>query len=298
MKITSRLLLSSCLVAGLAAQAFAQDGIETLPGAGAPLTPAAFDTVVATVNGTDITAGEVALMRNRLPQQYQQMPDGDMFDMILEQMINQELLSKTLERQPVIVDAAVANEARSLRSGVALRDVVQAAVTEEALQALYEETYKDAEPSREFNAAHILVETEAEAQEIVNELNAGADFAELARTRSTGPSGPNGGDLGWFGKGMMVAPFEEAVMALEPGQVSAPVQTQFGWHVIKLMETRLSAAPALDDVREELSNTLQRRAVEDRLNALVDAAEIVRKSSQDIDPAFLSDPRFGEGFDK
>nr|WP_216671303.1 peptidylprolyl isomerase [Mangrovicoccus sp. HB161399] len=251
-----------------------------------------FDTVVATVDGTDITAGEVILMRSRLPQQYQQMDDSQLYDMLLDQMINQQLLAEEVDAPSPMVQAALANEERTLLSGVVLQGVMQAAVTDEALQALYDETYSSAEPSREYHAAHILVGTQEEAQEIIDELNAGADFADLAKKKSTGPSGPNGGDLGWFGKGMMVPEFEEAVASLDAGQISAPVQTQFGWHVIKLEETRMSEAPALDDVRAELTQTLQRKAMEDKVNALADAGEVTRKSSQELDASFMSDPSF------
>ncbi|WP_138466454.1 peptidylprolyl isomerase [Poseidonocella sp. HB161398] len=284
MKLNSRLLLTTAAAIGLASAVAAQEApAPELPG---------FDTVVATVNGADITAGEVMLMRSRLPQQYQQMPDDQLFDTLLDQMVSQQLLAGEMKDHPPIVAAAVANEERTLVSGLVLQDVANAAVTDEALQELYDATYANAEPSREYHAAHILVETEEEAQAIVDQLNDGADFAELAKEKSTGPSGPNGGDLGWFGAGMMVPEFEQAVTELEPGTISAPVQTQFGWHVIKLEETRLSDAPALDDVRDELTQTLQRKAVEAKIDQLTDGAEIERKSSSDVDASFMSDPDF------
>ncbi|WP_108259018.1 peptidylprolyl isomerase [Mangrovicoccus ximenensis] len=286
MKLNSRFLLTTAAAIGLASAVAAQEAPE--------LEKADFGTVVATVNGTDITAGEVVLMRSRLPQQYQQMPDGDLFDTLLEQMVNQQLLAAETTERPPLVDAAIANEERTLLSGMVLSEAAEAAVTDEALQALYDETYSSAEPSREYHAAHILVETEEEAREIIDELNGGADFAELAQKRSTGPSGPNGGDLGWFGAGMMVPEFEQAVMALETGAISEPVQTQFGWHVIKLEESRLSEAPSLDEVRGELAQTLQRRAVEEKINSLIDVGDVTRKSSQEIDASFMSDPSFIE----
>ena len=144
-----------------------------------------------------------------------------------------------------------------------------------------------ATPGKEFNAAHILVETEEEAKALKAELDGGADFATLAKEKSVGPSGPNGGDLGWFGVGMMVKPFEDAVVGLEPGQVSDPVQTQFGWHVIKLNETRDAAAPSLDEKREELEGELRSAAVESHVRELTEGAEIV-KMVDGIDPAILN----------
>ena len=117
-------------------------------------------------------------------------------------------------------------------------------------------------------------------------LAEGADFAELAAERSTGPSGPNGGQLGWFGPGMMVAPFEEAVVALEVGEVSEPVQTQFGWHVIILNESRVEELPSIDDIRAELEESVRQGRVETLINDLTDAGEITR-TELDIDPSLI-----------
>ncbi|MBY5971728.1 peptidyl-prolyl cis-trans isomerase [Ferrimonas balearica] len=148
-------------------------------------------------------------------------------------------------------------------------------LTDERIQAAYDEAYPDdASGPVEYHAAHILVETEEEAQAIIEQLDGGAEFAQLARDESTGPSGPNGGDLGWFTPDRMVAEFSQAVEAMEPGEVSAPVQTQFGWHVIKLEETR-QRKPSLDEVRQELTAELQQSesaAYLDELTANSDAS--------------------------
>ncbi len=146
-----------------------------------------------------------------------------------------------------------------------MKAMLDEALTDEVLQAAYDEKFADAEPTKEFNASHILVETEDEAKTLVTELEGGADFAELAKEKSTGPSGPNGGELGWFGAGMMVKEFEDVVMGMEVGAVSAPVQTQFGWHVIRLNETRMKDAPPLADVREELADEVQQQIIEETL---------------------------------
>ncbi|MEM8802624.1 MAG: peptidylprolyl isomerase, partial [Pseudomonadota bacterium] len=139
----------------------------------------------------------------------------------------------------------------------------------------------------EFNASHILVETEDEAKALITELEGGADFAQLAMDKSTGPSGPRGGELGWFGLGAMVAPFEEAVATMEPGAISAPVQTQFGWHVIKLNETRVKNAPPLEQVQAQLSDEIRRVAIEGLVEELTAGAEITRATAEEIDPALL-----------
>jgi peptidyl-prolyl cis-trans isomerase C len=254
-----------------------------------PATPVTADTVVATVNGTEITLGQMIVMRARLPEQYQQMPDDALFSGILDQLIQQLALTGDgtveLSRGSAL---ALENERRSLLAGEALTKVAEAAATDDALKALYDERYASAAPAQEYNASHILVETEDEAKAIKAQIDGGADFATVAKEQSTGPSGPNGGDLGWFSEGMMVEPFEQAVMAMQAGDISEPVQTQFGWHVIRLNEVRLKEAPALDEVRDELTADLQRQAIEKAIADATAAADVVR-SDVGIDPAVLRD---------
>jgi peptidyl-prolyl cis-trans isomerase C len=129
--------------------------------------------------------------------------------------------------------------------------------------------------------------TKQDLEDVRQSLVEGADFAELATERSTGPSGPNGGQLGWFTAGMMVPEFETAVFELEPGEVSPPVQTQFGWHVILLNEMREQAPPALEEVRDELLNGLRRARVEARIDELMAEASIDRPEL-DIDPTVIA----------
>lgn len=246
-------------------------------------------TVVATVNGTDITVGHMIAARDRLPDEYQQIPDAQLFSGLLDQLVQQEALMKGAgelsQRSALTLD----NERRSLKVGEIIRAAVSEAVTEEAIQAAYAATYADAQPEQEYNAAHILVETEEEANALVEELNGGADFATLAQERSTGPSGPNGGDLGWFAEGMMVPEFETAVVTLAEGEISEPIQTQFGWHVIKLNEVRQKDAPDLESVRLELVQGIHMETVERVLAEATEEAEITRVTEEEIDPAVLSD---------
>ena len=243
--------------------------------------------VVATVNGTDITLGHMIVLKQRLPQQYQQLPGDVLFEGILDQLVQQTLLGQQIEDLTNGSRLTLENEERALRASDEIRSVVDAATTDEALQAAYDAAYGNAEPETEYNASHILVETEEAAAALITELEGGADFAELARENSTGPSGPNGGQLGWFGKGAMVAPFEEAVLATDVGAISGPVQTQFGWHVIRLNETRVKDAPALEEVRPQLVDDASRAAIEARVEELEGGADITRLTASDVDPALL-----------
>ena len=247
------------------------------------------DTVVATINGTDITIGHMIVLRDGLPEQYRQLPDDVLYDGILEQLVQQTLLSQNYQGSDYAINLRTENEERRLRASQAIDVAISTSVSDEALSALYAEPFADLDPDREFNASHILVDSLEEAEALVEQLGSGADFAELARENSTGPSGPNGGQLGWFGAGMMVKPFEEAVMAMEVGTVSEPVQTQFGWHVIRLNETRLQDAPTLEDVRDQLIEELQQEAVAATLEQLENAADISMNELPDIDPSILSD---------
>ncbi|WP_226624819.1 peptidylprolyl isomerase [Alloyangia pacifica] len=257
--------------------------------AGAQTEELSADTVVATVNGTDITLGEMLVVRATLPEQYQQLRDDVLWDGILDQLVQQEVLAqdeKAVETKRV--DLSLKTERRTLMASETVSAVAEAAVTDEALKAAYEAQYSG-DQGQEFNASHILVESEDEAKAIIEELNGGADFAEVAKEKSTGPSGPNGGELGWFSKGMMVEPFEAAVATMEPGAISdAPVQTQFGWHVIKLNETRAKAAPELDEVRDQLSQQVQQDAVAAYVEEAQAGAEITRTAAGDVDPSVLS----------
>ena len=247
------------------------------------------DTVVKTVNGKDITLGHMIVLRDALPEQYTSLADDVLFEGILEQLVQQAVLAQEAGDPSRTIQLQLENERRSLLAGEALQALLTSAVTEETIQAAYEARFADAEPTQEYNASHILVETEDEAKVLVNELNGGADFAELAMAKSTGPSGPNGGELGWFSTGMMVKPFEDTVITMEAGRISAPVQTQFGWHVIKLNETRVQAAPPIGEIRGELIEEIQKAAIDQHLAGLIQDADIVSPDLSTLDPASIND---------
>jgi len=247
------------------------------------------DTIVATINGENITIGHMIATKTGLPDQYKSLPDDVLFEGIMDQLIQQAVLSQSLEgEQSRMITLTVENQLRSMRAGDALEAKLANAITDKALQAAYEARFSDAEPTTEYNASHILVKTEAEAQEIQKQLQDGADFAELAKQKSTGPSGPNGGSLGWFGPGMMVKPFEDAVISMKAGEVSPPVKTQFGWHILILNESRLQDTPSLESVKAELEAELEQKAVAETITALTESAEITKAEKGSIDVSILS----------
>lgn len=246
------------------------------------------DTVVATVNGTEITVGHMIMIRAGLPEQYKQLPDDVLWDGILDQLVQQTLLVQAgPDEMSKRVAIALENEQRSLQAAEYMQGIMEGALTEAALAEEYATAYADGDRGVEFNASHILVGTEAEAAELAERARGGEDFAELAKAHSTGPSGPNGGELGWFGEGMMVPEFETAVKEMGVGDVSDPVQTQFGWHVIKLNDTRVAEAPKLEEVRGELEDAVRTKAVDATLDALKAEADIATEPKSDFDPSIL-----------
>lgn len=249
--------------------------------------PANADTVVATVGGTDITLGEMIVLVSQLPQQYRQMPDQPLFGAVLDQLVSQTAIAQTVEGD-LSKEARIAleNQRRAFLAGEALDRLAAERVTEDDIKAAYDAQYAAAGGQTEYNAQHILVETEDEAKAIRDELDGGTDFAALAREKSTGPSGASGGDLGWFTADAMIAPFADAVAALIPGEISEPVETQFGWHVIRLNETREKSAPALADVRADIAAQLRQEEVQTIIEEITGKAEITRSDSA-IDPSLI-----------
>jgi peptidyl-prolyl cis-trans isomerase C len=283
-----RSILAAGLVAGLAfgSPVLAQDAATQ----DAPAKAYDASTVLATVNGTAITLGNVIALRDRLPAQYQSIPDEVLLTGLLDQLVDQQLLATAVsaspDSDPLQVKLAVENERRTTLAGIGARDAVADAVDDAKVQAAYDEQVAAFKPAPEFNASHILVDSEEKAAALKAEIDGGKDFAEVAKENSSDGSAATGGELGWFGAGQMVPEFETAVAALEVGQVSDPVQSQFGWHVIKLNEKRETTPPPLDQARPEIENQLRQAALEAKLVELR-AAAAIEKPETGMPPAAI-----------
>ena len=240
-------------------------------------------TVVAVVNGTEITLGHMILLRSKLPKDYQNLPDETLFPGILDQLIDQALLGDEEVADsggvPYQVQLAVENEQRALLATSHINKVANIEISEDDIAAAYLEAYGEVQPEEEWHAAHILVATEDAAKALILELDGGADFAALAAEHSSDSSAAGGGDLGWFGLGAMVKPFEDAVVATEVGKYSAPIESQFGWHIVKILEKREKPLPTIDQVRAELIAGLQQKLLEDKLVELRAAGKVERPDS-------------------
>lgn len=283
-------MIAAALAGMMATAAPAQQEAPQEEAAAPAETPVTAETVLATVNGREITAGHLHLLRAQLPQQYQALPLPELYEGLLGQAVQQALLADTVDELGMVGRMEQENSERILRAGIAIARLSDEVVTDAAVQEAYAEQYGSGEPTEEFRASHILLETEEKALEVKGMIDEGGDFAALAREHSTGPSGPNGGDLGWFSSGMMVPEFEAAVLALEPGAVSQPVQTQFGWHLVKLQETRVQPVPPLEQVRSDIEQELRETAVQERLAELEADAELSRLPAGSVSPDFLNDP--------
>lgn len=249
------------------------------------------DTVLATVNGVEITAGHLILARDDLPRQLRQLPLSMLYPNLLDQLIQMQLLTASFDQElPSRVRYGIENEERSLIANEVVAGLLETGVSDELIEEAYEKRYADQDLGLEYDASHILLETEQEALDLLEELKGGADFVTAAQTHSTGPSGPSGGSLGWFGRGDMVPTFDEAVAAMEVGTLSDPVQSQFGWHIIRLNNTRRIEAPELADVREDLIDELGQVILEARLAELQATAVIEQTPTDELDLLVLDDP--------
>jgi len=243
-------------------------------------------TVLVSVNGENITVGNIISFQSRLSDQYQSMEDSVLFDGILKQLIQQTILSQKVNIHSDRIKYALENQTRAFLSTELVGNLSETEVIESEIESLYVKFSTDIERKKEYNASHILVETETEAEELLLRLKNGADFSELAKTYSTGPSGAQGGNLGWFGQGAMVPTFENAVIKLKIDEVSVPVQTQFGWHLIKLNDVRKTPVPTIEEVRKELITEIKKKKIDFEMSKIIDSADVIY-SDLEIDPKII-----------
>lgn len=234
--------------------------------------------VVAVVNGEEIRHDEVMAQAEQLPAQYRQRIDT-IFPQLIDRMVDMQLAAQAAEDAGMAdseeVKARMAELRQQVMRDVYLQQKVDAYITEERLRAKYEAYVEKEGGQDEVKASHILVENEDKAKELIAKLDGGADFATLAKEHSTGPSASKGGDLGFFAKGQMVPAFEKAAFALDTGTYTAePVKSDFGWHVIKVMDRRTKQPKSFEEMKPKLRQQLQREAVQETLAGLREGAEI------------------------
>ena len=246
-------------------------------------------TVLATVGDTKVTLADAAMIYDTLPEEVSGVPAEQLLGGITEQLISETALyEKALEaglRDTPTMKFRLAAMERSAMAEAYLTSELQKRVTDERMKALYDERVKALPTEEEVSARHILVETEDEAIAIAKEARDGGDFAALAAEKSTGPSGPSGGDLGYFLKGEMVEPFANQAFDMKPGDISDPVKTQFGWHVILVEDRRMRPPPPFEAVETQLRAEVSREVAQEIIDEVRGGVEI--KVEEETPPAFL-----------
>ena len=288
----SRAVACACRLVIVAFAATLLSGMAALA-QGAP-SPAPADPVVARVNGQDIHLSDIKEAALTLPETLRGMPPQTLYPMLLDQLIDGRALvaeaHKTgLDKDPVVQRQVTAAEDRALQTAV-LSKAVGPGVTDEAVRARYDHDLAGKPGEEEVHAKHILVDSEAEAKKIITELKGGADFVALAKQYSKDPSGAQqGGDLGFFKKDEMVPEFATAAFAMQPGQTSqAPVHSQFGWHVIQVVERRKAEPPSFDQAKDELRQKMIQEGVQ-KVVAKARASASVEKFNLDGSPVRATD---------
>lgn len=249
------------------------------------------DTVVATVNGEDIVVADVMAAYEQLPEQLRQVPFQQIYPQLLERVITVKLIAAEGRKAGMHEEPEVQAELRRYEDRVIERRYfsreIDERMSDEALQAAYDDYKSEREEQKEVHARHILVDSQDAAADIIAELQDGADFAELAEEHSTGPSSVKGGDLGFIGPGDTVGPFQQAAFELEAGEITQePVQTDYGWHVIKVEEVRPAEVESFEAVEPQLRNQVTEEIVAQIVEDVRDGAEIER-----VDPPPVGEPQ-------
>ena len=251
---------------------------------------------VGTVNGETLWLDDVMRQAERLPDEFRQTPLANYFDQLVTDMVDARIAADAARTekhdQKEDVAAAMKVAADRVLAESWLGETVGGEVNDAAIENAYQKFVADSASREQVTASHILVETEDEAKAVIAALGKGEDFAELAKTKSTGPSGPNGGSLGTFGRGQMVPAFENAAFALGDGSFSkTPVQTQFGWHVIKVDKKAIAPAPTLEAMRDQLVQNLSTQALGRVLEELRAKQDIKLRSFADIRKDAMADDK-------
>jgi peptidyl-prolyl cis-trans isomerase C len=238
------------------------------------------DPVVARVNGVDIKESDLALAEEDLGADMQSVSPDAKRDHLISYLADIIMVTQAAEKKNVGDNPDFKRRLAFLRNkllmGYELQEETKAALTDEAMHQTYDDAVKSVGGQEEVRARHILVETEDEAKSILDQLKGGADFATLAKEKSKDPGAAEGGDLGYFSKDQMVPEFADVAFKMYPGQLSNPVKTQFGWHIIKLEDKRTKQPPEFAKVKDQIEQFLTRKAQTDFITKLRQTAKIER----------------------
>ncbi len=238
------------------------------------------DTVLASVDGSKITQLDLEIAFSSLSDSAKQQLQTNGFGPLLDELIKAKALENEARKEKLDQDPQVKAQI-NVATGTVLQNAllkkdISPLVTDDKLKAIYQDKYASKPGEPEIHAEHILLKTQADAQAVIDQLGKGANFEDLAKSKSTDPNASNGGDLGWFKKGDMVPAFSDAAFALQKGQYSkAPVQSPYGWHVIKVLDTRVSTPQTYEQVHDQLAQAAEQAAINAELTKLVAGSKIL-----------------------
>jgi peptidyl-prolyl cis-trans isomerase C len=238
------------------------------------------DTIVARVNGVDIKQSDLALAEEDAgPEMQAASPDAKR-EQLINYLADIIIITQAADKKNIADNPDFKRRLAFLRNkllmGFELQEEVKAAISDEAMRQTYVEAVKSMTGQEEVRARHILVETEDEAKSVLEQVKGGADFAALAKEKSKDPGAAEGGDLGYFTKEQMVPEFADVAFKMYAGQLSNPVKTQFGWHIIKLEDRRSKQPPEFEKVKDQIEAFLSRKAQTDFIAKLRQSAKIER----------------------
>jgi len=238
------------------------------------------DALVARINGVDIHESDIAFAEEEIGGNMPSIPPEQKRDYLINYLVDMVVLSQAAEKQKLDERADVkhrlAFDHNRLLMESLLQDAGKASLSDAAEHKVYDEAIKQVKNEEEVRARHILVSTEDEAKAILAQLKGGADFATLAKEKSKDPGAAEGGDLGYFTKEQMVPEFAEVAFKLNKGELSDPVKTQFGWHIIQVEDKRIKPTPTFDQVKPQIENYVAHRAQAELVENLRKTATVER----------------------
>jgi len=232
------------------------------------------DTPFVEVNGKIIKFGSAIIAFSKLQQRNVKFDESTIFSQIVQQLVNEELLSQKIDKENRLTLLALEHEKRSAKAAQMVSKILKNFPNDELVNSAYKNLINELKGSLEYNASHILLKDEDQAKTIRKDIDNGKNFEALAKEHSIGPTGKNGGNLNWFDLASMVPEFSTALMVLSEGDVSQPVQTKFGWHIIKLNETREKKIPEFKRIEAQLRQNLRQKKINDYLKSLSENSEI------------------------
>ena len=248
------------------------------------------------VNGKIVKFGSAIIAFSKIRQSNRNFDQKTVFSQIVQQLVNEELLSQKIDKENQLTLLALEHEKRSAKAAQMVSKVLKNFPNDDLLNSAYKNLTEQYKNALEYNASHILVKEEEQAKTILADIKGGSAFEVMAKEHSIGPTGKSGGKLDWFDLNSMVPEFSTALMVLSDGDISQPVKTKFGWHIIKLNETREKKVPALKDVKTQLVQNLRQKKINDYLNSLTENSKI-NFLGKDINPNEIANVKLLEELD-